>query len=461
MILRRALMRSLTLVFLVGVIVGCGSAAGANAPAPRAATALPEPTFTPEPTLAPSTVTPTATSEPSPTTPPPAPTITALPAPTETLTTASTNATVGGTNDAPAHNFTLDTQPIGTGFTRPVYMTPADDGTARFFVVEQAGRIRILDNGRVLETPFLDIRDLVNTNGNERGLLSVAFHPDYRKNGLFYVYYTAMPDGADTVARYQVSNDPNVADPNSAKVLLAIPDPEWNHNGGLMKFGPDGYLYIGIGDGGGGGDRHGTIGNGQNLNVLLGKMLRIDVNKDPYGIPPDNPFVNRSGAKPEIWAYGLRNPWRYSFDRQTGDLYIADVGQGTYEEIDFQPAGQGGLNFGWRIMEGAHCYNPPQGCNRNGLTLPVAEYSHDSGCSVTGGYVYRGKQYPWLDGQYLFADYCTGIVWSTQRDASGTRTTVQRGRFDFSPSSFGEDSSGELYVVGHNDGTIYKLTSAQ
>jgi glucose/arabinose dehydrogenase len=251
-----------------------------------------------------------------------------------------------------------------------------------------------------------------------------------------------------------------VADPSSATVILTIPQPEANHNGGLVQFGPDGYLYIGIGDGGGAGDRHGTIGNGQELASLLGKLLRIDVNRSPYAIPTSNPFKDRAGARPEIWAFGLRNPWRWSFDRRTGDLYIADVGQDKYEEIDLQPASsRGGENYGWRLMEGKHCFNPSSGCEQTGLTMPVAEYDHSKGCSVTGGYVYRGARYPWLDGLYFFADYCSGIVWTLDRNPSGAWEMVERARVSFQPSSFGQDQAGELYLVGHNDGTVYHLVS--
>jgi glucose/arabinose dehydrogenase len=216
-----------------------------------------------------------------------------------------------------------------------VYLTQPDDGTDRLFVVEQPGRIRVLTNGQLRESPFLDITSQVLSTGNEQGLLSLAFHPNYASNGLFFVNYTRQPDGATVIARYRVSGDPNVADPNSASTILTINQPQANHNGGLVMFGPDGYLYIGMGDGGGQGDQHGTIGNGQNLNALLGKLLRIDVNREPYAIPSSNPFANKPGARPEIWASGFRNPWRFSFDRATRDLYIADVGQNIYEEIDF------------------------------------------------------------------------------------------------------------------------------
>jgi glucose/arabinose dehydrogenase len=341
-----------------------------------------------------------------------------------------------------------------------VYLTQPDDGTDRLFVVEQPGRIRVIANGQLRESPFLDITSQVLSAGNEQGLLSLAFHPNYKSNGLFFVNYTRQPDGATVIARYRVSGDPNVADPNSASTILTINQPQVNHNGGLVMFGPDGYLYIGMGDGGGQGDQHGTIGNGQDLNALLGKLLRIDVNREPYAIPSSNPFANKPGARPEIWASGLRNPWRFSFDRATRDLYIADVGQNTYEEIDFQPASStGGENYGWRLMEGKHCFDPRTNCNPSGLTLPVLEYDHGAGCSVTGGYVYRGAKYPWLDGLYLFADYCTGLTWSAERNTSGAWEMTERMHLNFQTSSFGQDRAGELYLVGHNNGTIYRLVS--
>jgi glucose/arabinose dehydrogenase len=257
------------------------------------------------------------------------------------------------------------------------------------------------------------------------------------------------------IERYTVSpDDPDRADAQSGRVILTIAQPEPNHNGGLIKFGPDGYLYVGMGDGGGAGDRHGSIGNGQDLNSLLGKILRIDVtNQDTYTNPPDNPFGN------EIWSYGWRNPWRFSFDRATGDLYLADVGQNAYEEVHFQPASSaGGENYGWRIMEGTHCFDPRQGCDQSGLVQPIAEYSHaEGGCSITGGYVYRGQQFPAMQGAYFFGDYCSGIIWSLQRDGDQWQMT-KRLESGVQISSFGEDVNGELYVIDHG-GAIYQLVA--
>jgi glucose/arabinose dehydrogenase len=310
----------------------------------------------------------------------------------------------------------------------------------------------------VVAQPFLDITPLVGSSGNEQGFLGLAFHPNYRQKGLFYVNYTNR-DGDTVVARYSASPASDQADPGSGAVLLTVDQPFANHNGGHLAFGPDGYLYIGLGDGGSGGDPR---GNGQNLGALLGKMLRIDVNQgDPYGIPANNPFLGQPGARPEIWAYGLRNPWRYSFDRVTGDLYIADVGQNAYEEISFQAAAsQGGENYGWNRMEGAHCYPASAACSQSGLVLPVAEYGRNRGCSVTGGFVYRGAAQPSLTGAYFFADYCTGWFWSLQRGADGRWTQTELVDTDVQVSSFGEDEAAELYVTDLSRGNLYRLVAA-
>jgi glucose/arabinose dehydrogenase len=412
------------------------------------------------------------TTAPVPTPTQPLPTDTTVPTVAQaTATTAPTDvpstATSAPTNTPPpvstSTSFTLDIEPLVDDLRRPVYVTHAGDGSNRLFIVEQVGRIHVYENGRMNPEPFLDIQDKITTGGNEQGLLGLAFHPDYENNGLFFVNYSERQAGDNVIERYQVSSDPNRADPNSGKPILTIPGLERNHNGGMIEFGPDGYLYIGTGDGGGAGDNHGAIGNGQALNTLLGKILRIDVNADTYRVPDDNPLVNLADALPEIWSFGWRNPWRFSFDRVTGDMYLADVGQNRYEEVDFQPASSpGGENYGWRIMEGAHCFGAAnEGCNAADFVLPIAEYDHDLGCSVTGGYVYHGEQYPWLDGQYIFADYCSGIVWVTARDANGNWNTRRVTMFDDTISSFGEDEAGELYVVGHNSGTIYKLTSQE
>lgn len=342
-------------------------------------------------------------------------------------------------------------EPFATGLSRPVSITHAGD--TRLFVVQQGGRIVVVDNGSVRPEPFLDLTALVSTGG-EQGLLGLAFDPDYATNGFFYVNYTDR--GGDTVvARFRVSSsDPNRAEATSAKTILSVDQPFANHNGGQLAFGPDRMLYIGLGDGGSGGD---PGDRAQNRGVLLGKMLRIDVRSgDPYAIPPDNPFVGQSGARPEVWAYGLRNPWRYSFDRATGDLWIADVGQNAWEEVNFQrAASRGGENYGWRRMEGTHCFNPSSGCDDGTLTLPVLEYGRDDGCSVTGGFRYRGARFPAMRGVYIYGDYCSGLIRGAMPGVTGFSDVLEL-RSGLSISSFGEDQSGEIYVVSH-DGTIYRL----
>ena len=344
---------------------------------------------------------------------------------------------------------------IASGLDSPVSITHAGD--ARLFITLQRGQVVIWDRTTILPEPFLDIRDLVS-NGGERGLLSIAFHPRYAENGLFFVNYTNA-GGHTVIARYQVSADPNRADHASARQLLTIEQPFSNHNGGQMQFGPDGYLYIGMGDGGSGGDP----GNrAQSLNTLLGKMLRIDVDAETYVIPASNPFANDTSARPEIWATGLRNPWRFSFDRASGDLWIADVGQGDWEEVNFQPATSiGGENYGWRRMEGTHCFNPSNGCNTGDLVLPVIEYNHSGGaCSVTGGYVYRGASSPRLQGMYIYGDYCNGRIWGATRNGTAAPTIRELLDTQFFISTFGEDRNGELYVANHG-GAVYRLFDAR
>jgi len=341
---------------------------------------------------------------------------------------------------------------VASNLARPVELTDAGDGSGRLFGVEQAGKILIIQNGALLPAPFLDITDRVGSQGSEQGLLGLVFHPRYKENGLFYVNYTDQK-GNTNIARFQVSADPNLADSSTEKRLLYVSQPFPNHNGGSLAFGLDGYLYIGLGDGGSQGDPH---GNGQSLKTLLAKILRIDVDHgDPYTVPADNPFAT-GGGSPEIWAYGLRNPWRFSFDRLTGDFYIADVGQDKYEEIDYLPAGTpGGTNFGWNFREGLHPYkgNPPAGVN---LQDPVIVYDHNQGCAVTGGYVYRGVNLPaWL-GVYLYGDYCSGKVWGSLRNPDGTWQDSLLFETGFSISSFGEDQAGEIYLIDYQ-GSIYRL----
>jgi glucose/arabinose dehydrogenase len=341
---------------------------------------------------------------------------------------------------------------VATGLDRPLYLT-APAGDPRLFIVEKTGRIRIVKDGALLPKPFLDLSGDVST-GSEQGLLSMAFHPAYASNGLFFVDYTDA-NGDTHVTRYTVSaGDADVADPASAKTILTVGQPFANHNGGLLLFGADGTLYIGLGDGGSSGD---PSGNAQNLATLLGKILRIDVDAgDPYAIPPDNPFAGHAGARGEIWAYGLRNPWRFSFDTATNRLYIADVGQAEWEEVDVVPANQGGQNFGWNIMEGTHCYGASS-CDQSGLTLPVLEYSHDEGCSITGGYVYRGTLAPDLVGQYFYSDYCTGFIRSFTFDGATPNAPKSWDVGDIgSVQSFGKDAAGELYVLT-TDGAVYRV----
>jgi len=354
----------------------------------------------------------------------------------------------------PPTSDTLKLVPVVTsGLSSPVYLTAPTGDTARLFVVEQSGQIRIVQHGQLLPTAFLDIHSRL-VSGGEQGLLSVAFHPNYGANGFFYVNYTD-PNGDTRVERYTVSAaDSNLADTATHKLILFVPQPYTNHNGGLVMFGPDGMLYIGMGDGGSGGDPENRA---QHPDSLLGKLLRIDVDHgDPYANPPNNPFATSGGA-PEIWALGLRNPWRFAFDRSAGLLYIGDVGQGAWEEVDVQPASQGGLNYGWRLMEGAHCYNPTS-CSSAGLVLPAVEYDHSNGqCAIIGGFVYRGTRFPALAGQYFYADLCAGWVRSFSY-AGGAVTGQTSWNLDVSPGtplSFGEDARGELYLL--TAGGVYRI----
>jgi glucose/arabinose dehydrogenase len=347
---------------------------------------------------------------------------------------------------------------VVTGLDQPVHVTSAHDGSGRLFVVERRGRILIVRNGALVPQPFLDIRANVGAAGSEQGLLSVAFHPRFPDNRFLYVNYTDR-NGDTVIARYTVSGNPDVVDAGSAETLLFIEQPAANHNGGLLIFGPDGYLYAGMGDGGGAGDQ---FRNAQNLSSLLGKILRIDVDAAfPYAIPPDNPFVGVQSTRPEIWAFGLRNPWRFSFDRATNDLYIADVGQNRYEWVHFHAAGTpGGENFGWPILEGSHCFPESVACNRTGLPMPIAEYSHDFGCSITGGHVYRGTVYPHVAGVYFFGDFCSGRIWSLDRLPNGAWRQTQVADTNLMISSFGEDQNGEQFLTSLEAGELYRLVFA-
>jgi glucose/arabinose dehydrogenase len=355
--------------------------------------------------------------------------------------------------------FTPRLEVVATGFNQPLFLTHAGDDSGRMFVVEKGGRIYILRGGQRVGRPFLDISDLVRSNGYEQGLLGLAFHPEYRNNGYFFVNYTDR-SGHTVVARYQVSaSDPNIADPSSATVIMRIEQPFANHNGGMIAFGPDKYLYIGTGDGGSAND---PLRAGQDTRTRLGKILRIDVDHGtPYGIPLDNPFADGRDGLPEIWTYGWRNPWRFSFDLLTGDMYVGDVGQNAWEEISFERAGSpGGLNYGWNIMEASHCFQPPANCNREGLVMPIAEYGRSQGISVTGGYVYRGTAFPRMQGTYFFADFGSTRLWALQEVAPDQWGMAELLSTGFAVSSFGEDEAGELYLTDFGQGRILRLVDA-
>lgn len=342
---------------------------------------------------------------------------------------------------------------VAEGFDRPVVVTHAHDG--RLFVVEQSGVVRLVKNGQVQRVPFLDITDRVRAGG-ERGLLGLAFPTDHAASGRFYAYYTDR-DGNSVLSRFLLAGEPDRADPASEEVLLRVEQPYANHNGGQLAFGPDGYLYLGLGDGGSGGD---PLGSGQRLDTLLGKVLRLDVGvAEGYAVPQDNPFVNVADTRPEIWAYGLRNPWRFSFDRLTGDLYIADVGQNAYEEINLQAAdAPGGENYGWNVMEAEHCFQPSNDCATSGMTLPIFGYAHGPqwGASITGGYVYRGEALPDLVGAYVFGDFVSGRTWAL-RQADGTWSAEPLLQTGLSLSTFGEDAAGELYVADYARGILFRI----
>ena len=431
------------------LLAGCGALA-------------PQPTATPLPT-------PPIAEAPSPTTPPtptasPTQPVAASPtaAPTQAPTATSLSAAPTEAPAAPEVAFppTVRLEPFTRLDGQITYLTHAGDGSGRTFLVEKVGRIWVVEaNGDIRRTPFLDISDIVDSGPSERGLLSVAFDPNFAENGEFYVNFSSKEGDGDTVvARYQAP-DGQQADPATGVEVLRIDQPAANHNGGQLQFGPDGYLYIGMGDGGSAGD---PWDNAENLQSLLGKMLRIKVSGEAtYAIPPDNPFVGRDDARLEIWAYGLRNPWRFSFDRATGDMYIADVGQNKWEEVDFQPADSpGGEHYGWNTMEGNHCYDPPEGCDTSGKVLPVWEYPHPEGCSITGGYVYRGQAYPQLTGLYFYGDFCSGKIYALRQDQDGAWESQPVLESGLNIASFGEDESGELYVLDLGGG-VYRLAGEE
>lgn len=344
------------------------------------------------------------------------------------------------------------------GFTKPVDITHAED--ERMFIVEQVGRIRIIDgNGSVLPMPFLDIQGRVNSGSTEQGLLGLAFHPDYASNGYFFVNYTGAGDTTH-ISRFTVTSNPDQADPSGEVKILSVYQPYKNHNGGCVKFGPDGYLYIGLGDGGSGGDPQNYA---QDPSQLLGKMLRINVDNNPYIVPATNPFVGMQGVRPEIWAIGLRNPWRFSFDRQTGDLWIGDVGQNSFEEVNMQPvASLGGENYGWRCYEGLTTFNSSGCLGQGNYYFAIHQYDNtgfSGDCSISGGFRYRGSDFSNMQGHYFFADYCSNKLWSLW-DSSGTWVSEYYGQQTGGLSSFGENSDGELFVSGLQSGKIYRIVDS-
>lgn len=353
-------------------------------------------------------------------------------------------------------------EPVYRDFQLPVFLTHAGDGSGRSFVVEKTGKIWVIDDGEVQSEPFLDVSGKITTSSNEQGLLGMAFAPNFSETGHIFVNYTDR-QGTTTVERYTVqAGAPNQADAQSGFTVLTVAQPAGNHNAGMLDFGPDGYLYVPLGDGGAANDR---FGNGQNPDALLGKILRLDVTSDPaqpYLIPADNPFVNADWngrpVRDEVWAIGLRNPWRTSFDRQTGDFWVADVGQNQIEEVNvIQPGAPGGANLGWPIMEGQSCFNAAT-CDQTGLTLPIVDYTHVGGnCSVTGGYVYRGAEIPQWNGIYFYGDYCSGRMWALAPDGSGGWANAEILDSDLVLSSFGEDEAGELYALDYGSGTIYRM----
>ena len=345
---------------------------------------------------------------------------------------------------------------IADGFVQPLSITHAGDGSGRLFVAEQRGTVRIVHGDALVDRHYLDLRDRTRAQG-ERGLLGLAFHPDFADNGRLFVHYTDT-GGTTVLSELRAATpDADVVDPATERVILTLEQPYGNHNGGQIAFGPDGYLYLGLGDGGSGGD---PLDAGQDLGTWLGTILRLDIDgQQPYAVPDDNPFVGVDDALDEIWAYGLRNPWRFSFDRDTGDLWIADVGQNEVEEVNRQDAdSDGGENYGWRIMEGDACYDPPTGCDPTGLTMPVLTYTHASGWgrSVTGGYVYRGSDVPSLEGAYVFGDYVSGRIFVAEGEGDdwSARILLEPG---FRIATFGQDEAGELYLADYQGGVLYRF----
>ena len=356
----------------------------------------------------------------------------------------------------PSDEIVVGLREVYGGLRRPTHLTNAGDGSKRLFVSELAGRVRVATDSGVLSEPFLDLQHLVASGAGEQGFFGTVFHPRFPADKRVFVAYTRRPDGAYVLESFSVSDDVNRVDPASRQTLLVVEQPSALHNGGGLAFGPDGYLYVGLGDGGPGGDPNEYA---QNPTVLLGKILRLDVDVGTgYAIPPDNPFVGLEGHRPEIWALGLRNPWRLEFDPLTGDMFIGDVGSGNWEEIDVQAGGSaGGQNYGWPIMEGSSCWPPTRSCDTEGFTSPATTYSHDFGCSVSGGHVYRGNLSPAAAGSYLYADWCSGNIWLMRRNGSDVWSSTIIRETDLVITSFGVDEAGELYVVDFYNGRIYRL----
>ncbi len=351
----------------------------------------------------------------------------------------------------------LDLELFADGFVQPTDLVAATDGSDRLFVVSRIGLILVVEDGVVREEPLLDIHEQIEHAMVEQGLLSMALHPDFAENGYFYVYYITHGDEDTMVSRFQLSEDRRIAVRESETPILEVEQPHYSHNGGNLKFGPDGYLYIGLGDGEDPGDPH---GNSQNPGTLLGSILRIDVDGgDPYAIPPDNPFVDDAEARDEIWAYGLRNPWRFSFDPETGDMYMVDVGQWAVEEVNLQPADStGGENYGWPIMEGDQCWEADE-CDKEGLTMPVATYENPSqGCAIIGGYPYHGQAYPELEGIYFFGDWCSGRIWGLE-NVGGEWVKEELIHSDLMINAFGLDHNGEIYALNFEEGGgVFRIT---
>jgi glucose/arabinose dehydrogenase len=442
-------MRRLVVFLVVSLATACAGPTTMRPTAShQASSALPTPIATARATTSTGTTAPSGTAAPSRTS-----------APTSgTSTPAASASPPPEPTRSPSLDVTLTVEPFAELDSALTFFTT--DGAAGHYAVGQEGLIYVVGlDGAVQQNPYLDLSDRIDSGG-EQGLLGLAFHPDFAGNGRLYVNYTNT-DGDTVISEFtevRSGRDPgdNVVDSNSERILLTIQQPFANHNGGMIAFGPDGYLYIGMGDGGSGGD---PMGNGQARLSLLGKMLRIDVDSgDPYGIPPDNPFVD-SDALPEIWSMGLRNPWRWSFDRATGGMFIGDVGQAEVEEIDAEPAGLGGRNYGWNVMEGDQCYRTDP-CDQTGLTLPVVANHRERGeRAITGGYVYRGSEFPELQGLYIYSDWSTGELWAFDAAAALAGGAVEPrlvGETGMNPTSFGEDVNGELYVVGGR-GTVARL----